>query len=218
MGNWFLNDGANEVGPNEEDHVLRMIAAGLPESTLIRAEGSEAWKGLRSHAPFAMALERRAGGAQTAATHPPAPQPGYGPPAGYAAAPPSGPTAERVFWNDGGVSITNARAVIGGTTYALANITSVRRFDEARNANVLVAGMLFVALGVGCVAFIDCKTPGFISLLLGAAMCIAYALTPEKHWVRLGTAGAESNAIWYKDPAYAQRVVDALNQAIIHRG
>jgi hypothetical protein len=37
-----------------------MIAAGLPAETMIRAAGTEEWKSLRSHAPFAMALERRA--------------------------------------------------------------------------------------------------------------------------------------------------------------
>jgi hypothetical protein len=57
---WELHDGAAQVGPLAEDHVVRMILAGIPESTLVRPAGSEKWKSLRAHAPFAMALETRA--------------------------------------------------------------------------------------------------------------------------------------------------------------
>jgi hypothetical protein len=75
---WELHDGAAQVGPLAEDHVLRMIAAGIPESTLIRPAGSEKWKSLRAHAPFAMALERRA---STLAVVAPPPSPAVPPPA-----------------------------------------------------------------------------------------------------------------------------------------
>lgn len=57
---WELHDGAAQVGPLTEDHVLRMIAAGIPATTLVRPAGSEKWKSLRAHAPFAMALDRAA--------------------------------------------------------------------------------------------------------------------------------------------------------------
>lgn len=56
MVRWEMHDGCDQVGPLEEDHVLRMIASGIPEETVIRAEGEEEWRGLRSHAPFAIAL------------------------------------------------------------------------------------------------------------------------------------------------------------------
>jgi hypothetical protein len=60
MATWELHDGNQQVGPLEEDHVVRMIAAGLPETTLIRPVGFQKWKNLRAHAAFAMALERAA--------------------------------------------------------------------------------------------------------------------------------------------------------------
>ena len=62
MAMWELHDGEVQVGPHDDDRVLRMIVAGLPEATLVRAVGSEEWKSLRTHAPFALALSKRAGG------------------------------------------------------------------------------------------------------------------------------------------------------------
>ncbi len=63
---WELHDGQQQAPSHDEAHVLRMIAAGLPPSTLVRRAGTEEWKGLRTHAPFAMALDQR--GARPAAT------------------------------------------------------------------------------------------------------------------------------------------------------
>lgn len=66
---WEVHDGSQVVGPLDEDHVLRMIGQGLPETVVVRPEGKEKWKGIRSHAPFAVALEQRVvqGGQATAA-------------------------------------------------------------------------------------------------------------------------------------------------------
>ena len=111
MAMWELHDGKQQVGPLEEEHVIRMIAAGLPEATMIRPAGAENWKSIRAHAPFAIALEQAvAAGPGGAAPPPQAPgypppahgQPygrppaqgqGYGPPAGHVGQgyPPAGP-------------------------------------------------------------------------------------------------------------------------------
>lgn len=79
----YLDNAATD--PHDEAHVIRMIAAGLPEQTLIRESGAADWRGLRSHAPFAVALERR--GAPSSQASPPAPSP----PGPYPAAPPLAP-------------------------------------------------------------------------------------------------------------------------------
>jgi len=56
---WEIHDGAQVVGPLEEDHVIRMITQGLPETVVVRPEGAPTWTGIRAHAPFAVALEQR---------------------------------------------------------------------------------------------------------------------------------------------------------------
>jgi hypothetical protein len=49
------------LGPFDEDNVVDQIRRGLNPRTLARREGEEEWKGLRTHAPFAFALQRYQG-------------------------------------------------------------------------------------------------------------------------------------------------------------
>ena len=228
MPRWELNDGQAQTEPHDEDHVIRMIQAGLPEATLVRAEGTENWKGLRSHVPFAMALERRASGggsppsggygAPAAAPYPPAPPPGYGPgygpPPGYPTAAPAG---EHTYFQAEGVLVTSARAILGGITYAMANITSVRIHHEERPFSWIVGGIVCL---IAAVVFlpIDCKVISFMFGLMGAGLFVGYFLKPDQYWVRIGTAGAETNAVAYPQAAQAQVVAGALNEAIVRRG
>lgn len=67
MGQWELNDGTGQVGPLEEDHVTRMVSAGIPEHTVVRQVGESEWRSLRTHAPFAIALVQRAASAPAGA-------------------------------------------------------------------------------------------------------------------------------------------------------
>lgn len=60
---WEIHDGKAQIGPLDEEHVLRMIAAGLPDGMLVRPAGSEAWVALRAHPAFAFAVEKRGAGA-----------------------------------------------------------------------------------------------------------------------------------------------------------
>lgn len=39
MSTWELHDGKEQVGPCDEDHVVRMIQHGIPANTLIRRAG-----------------------------------------------------------------------------------------------------------------------------------------------------------------------------------
>jgi len=185
-----------------------MIGEGLPEATLVRPEGKEKWRGIRAHAPFALALEQRT------AAKPAAPAP----PVQATPAPTPAPSGERVFLQKADVLITSSRAVLRGTTYALANLTSVRVYIEPRPMNWLLLGILLMALGLMCFVVLECTIIGWIGTLGGFGLILAYLCTPVKHWVRIGTAGAETNAVWYPRPEEAQTVSGALSQAIVSRG
>lgn len=123
---------------------------------------------------------------------------------------------EHTFYSDKDVTITSARAILYGTTYALSNVASVRAFTVKKSLLPLVLGipaMLFglpmmgasVELGLAVVA------AGIISIL-------AYALRSHRHFVRLGSASGETSAMESTDPAYVQTIVAALNEAIVSRG
>jgi hypothetical protein len=78
MASWEIYEptSGETRGPFTEDWVVDAIGKGLKRDSLIRPVGTEDWKGLRSHAPFAMALEA-AGNASAA----PAVAPTRSPPA-----------------------------------------------------------------------------------------------------------------------------------------
>lgn len=130
-------------------------------------------------------------------------------------------TEERVLFEDKTVTVTNVRTVIEGkTTYAMSNVTSVREFVQPKPAGLLVFGVLLVAMGASCVHldWADSAQMGWIGNAIGGLLLIAYSLSKPKYWLRIGTAGAETNAIWSHDSAWVQEVVAAMNGAIVSRG
>lgn len=129
------------------------------------------------------------------------------------AAPPTGP--ERTYYSDGAITITNARAVLGGKTYAMANVTSASMFSEPPSRKLGIALAIFgalIALGGGASG---AGVFGWVLLVVGV-MLIGTA--KGKHFVKLGSASGEANALEDSRREHIQKIVDALNEAIIKRG
>jgi hypothetical protein len=129
------------------------------------------------------------------------------------------PPQERVLLENDQVTVTSARVVDHQkkTTYAMSNITSVSEFVEPVPASIAILGFLLGALGLMCVGLGTGGIGGFFAMI-GVLLLIIYFLTKPKHWVRLGTAGAEHNALWSHDAAWTREVVAAINSAIVNRG
>jgi hypothetical protein len=128
---------------------------------------------------------------------------------------------ERVLFEDGTVKITSARAIVSGkTTYAMSNITSVKQFVEPRPGVFLLAAVIIGGPGLLCVKSNDSGTSGIGGFLLfvGAACVVGFFLNKPKYWVRIGTSGAETNAVYSHDPEWTRSVVHAMNEAIVARG
>jgi hypothetical protein len=127
-------------------------------------------------------------------------------------------SGERVMYQDQTVTVTTARAIVAGVTYAMANITSVRQFAEpADTSAAIVLGVLAVIFG-GVMALLESYFMCVLSLLAAVAFFYWASQQKPKHWVKIGTAGAETNAIWSHDPMFTSRIVVAINEAIIARG
>jgi hypothetical protein len=132
---------------------------------------------------------------------------------------------ERSFLNDTGVYVSNTRVVIYGTTYATANITSVRKhIVPAQNGCAIVlailaglgafSGLVFLLAGSGddrWVTFATC------TILLIIAIAWYRSLRPTYN-VMLATAGGERQGLTSKDESIADRVTAAIADAIVHRG
>lgn len=103
---------------------------------------------------------------------------------------------ERVFLNEAGVFVSNSRVVIAGTTYSMANITSVRKGITPPNqgcAIVLIIVSLLIAL-VAFGAFSQDIGTGVVLLLLGGGMLVAAilwlrSLKPTFHVVTASASG-----------------------------
>jgi Family of unknown function (DUF6232) len=131
---------------------------------------------------------------------------------------------ERVFLNEGGVFVSNSRAVIAGTTYSMANITSVRMGSTPPSQGcailLLVMGLLMVLASLA--AFAQGVGTGIVALLLGGGVTAAAAfwlrsLKPTFH-VLTASASGETQALSSKDDQLISRVVAAVSEAIVHRG
>lgn len=129
-------------------------------------------------------------------------------------------TQETVYYQQGNTTITNARAMIGGTTYALANITSVGLGDKSPS---LVGPLLLLLLG-GCTSAVavgtaNGSTPYWIMAAIFVGLGILVFLTNKTtYFVRIATAAGEQRALESKDKAEVEKIVGALNEAIVKRG
>ena len=120
---------------------------------------------------------------------------------------------EKNFFNSGNVSVTNARFIVHGQTYALSGITSVKSYqhDPSRKGPVIggIVGLLALAAGDWGVA---------IGLIFIACAILWWILDKKKFSVLLNTASGETEALTSHNSRFISQIVDALNEAIIYRG
>ncbi|UMO86151.1 DUF6232 family protein [Pectobacterium sp. PL64] len=119
------------------------------------------------------------------------------------------------FYNDGNVSVTNSRFRVGSTTYAMNGVTSVKRgeTDPSKVAPIVVAlvGLAMVFLA----ATMTFKIIGGVVFLIAIAWF--KSIHPD-YIVFLNSASGESQALSSPDKKYINDVINALNEAIVHRG
>jgi hypothetical protein len=117
---------------------------------------------------------------------------------------------EKTFFQYEGVHITNTRFVVDGQTFAMNNITSVKPMEKkpSRIGPILliVIGLLLVLNGT------------YGGLVLSAIGGVWFALQKTIYHVMLHTAGGETSALKTHQREYLDKVVGALNNAIVHRG
>jgi Family of unknown function (DUF6232) len=117
---------------------------------------------------------------------------------------------EKTFFEYDDVKVTNARFISGSQTYAMSNVTSVKAFEETPKRFGGIAVLL-----VGLAIAVNAPVLGFI-----IAAAAAYYLGQQKtmYHVMLATAGGETSALKTNQKEYLNKVVSALNDAIVHRG
>jgi len=132
---------------------------------------------------------------------------------------------ERSFLNDGGVYVSNTRVVIHGTTYATANITSVRKHVTPANNGCAIVLVILGALGAlgGLTLALgrsgDGRWSAFgTSLVLLIIGIVWFQSLRPTYNVMLATAAGERQGLMSKDEGVVDRVTGAIADAIVHRG
>jgi len=111
------------------------------------------------------------------------------------------------------VKVTNARFIVDKQTYAINGVTSVMTASKAPNRiSPLMVGLLGLFLLFGNMGGV------IVGLtMIGTAIWI-WLKQRSTHIVVLRSSSGEAKALVSKDANAVQRVVDALNDALIHRG
>ena len=117
---------------------------------------------------------------------------------------------EKTFFEYEDVKVTNARFISGSQTYAMSNVTSVKAYEKKPNR---IGGIVVLVLGLAIAA----GEPA-VGLAIVAAAAIYLYMQKTVYHVMLATSGGETSALKTYQRNYLDKVVSALNQAIVHRG
>ncbi|MBE4950612.1 DUF6232 family protein [Chryseobacterium culicis] len=119
---------------------------------------------------------------------------------------------ETIFYHDSSIKVTQSRFITYSKTYTMRNISSVYIFEIIKSKN---KALLLIILGFLLLFSKEIFWLGIIVLILG--FWWIYTIKNE-YAVRISTNAGEVNSIVSKDKDYIQKIVNALNEAIIHRG
>jgi Family of unknown function (DUF6232) len=125
---------------------------------------------------------------------------------------------ETTFYADQkNVRVTDKRVILGTTTYALANITSVSTSVESPS----YVGPILIFLVAAASLFGGLTTQSgamwFIAALLVAVGALWFrSLKPTWH-LRIASASGETSPLESQDQKHIDDVARAINEAIIHR-
>jgi hypothetical protein len=118
---------------------------------------------------------------------------------------------EKEFFRYEDVTVSNSRFIVASQTFAMSNITSVRASQTDPNRFWPIA---FIVVGVGALLS-QAYGFGAVLVIIGG---IWVASQKTYYHVALTTAGGESQALTSEQKDYIEKVVQALNDAIVHRG
>jgi hypothetical protein len=110
---------------------------------------------------------------------------------------------EHIFFEQDKIKITSARAIFGDHTYVVNAITAVRYVELKPDRKWPMFLMIF---GVFCV---------LTTTVIGA---VWWFLQKTKHVVLLSSSSGEICAMVSHDESLAKRVVEAINEVIVHGG
>jgi hypothetical protein len=126
------------------------------------------------------------------------------------------PAHERVLLSEGYVSVSTSRFVVGSQTYPMANVSSVKSFTAPAKTGFPIL-LLVVGIIAGFSAFANKEALVVAIPLIALGIFLLRAAKPT-FYVALTTASGEVRPVGSKDQAYVERIITALNEAVVARG
>lgn len=138
--------------------------------------------------------------------------------------------AEETVYSDSNVSVTTARVVISGTTYALRNLTSVKMTSSPSGqvgcaAVLLIPGILMLLLSLascgisGLAGLVEGVGAGLVGLVISGGIITAAIAWMRKsranYHVTISSSSGEAHALTSKDRNYVEKIVASINDAIV---
>ena len=120
---------------------------------------------------------------------------------------------EKTFFQYEDVAVTNSRFMVGSHTFAMNNITSVK----ASKLNPSRVGPLFV-ISIGVLILVYGSGSLTAGLAIAASGVVWWFIQKPMYHVMLRTAGGEASALSSRQRDYIEKVIQALNDAIVARG
>lgn len=212
--NFYIARDGEALGPYTEPQVREYLKTQIfsPEELVCR-EGEENWQPLGVLFP------------------PPPPRPsalpvwipggGNVPPAQEEISEPSPVQAslsgERTFYSDRAVTVTNARFIVHGQTYALRNIASVQNLHKPAERGGPILCIIFGLLM--CLAlFSDSPVIGFIGVALVVGGYVVNHSRRDLFTVMLTTNAGQVRAVEDQRSDRVAAIVQGLNEAIVSHG
>jgi hypothetical protein len=123
------------------------------------------------------------------------------------------------YYQDSNVTVTSTRAIFGSKTYAMTNVTSVSLLvvppEHGPGCLIMIVGAIIIW---ACSSLSGLEV-GILVGIVAVGLGIWWETTKKpKFVVRVGSSSGETNALIHADREYIQRVVSAVNKAIIERG
>lgn len=128
--------------------------------------------------------------------------------------------AEETIYSDNMVTVTGTRIVVGRTTYALRNVTSVKMVSTPPQIGGAILLLIFgsLILLAALMPLNDTKAPSSVYVIGGVMIvgAVLWMFTAKTHFhIGLSTASGELHVLTSKDKAYIQRIVQCINDAIV---
>jgi hypothetical protein len=130
------------------------------------------------------------------------------------------PREEKAYLESKDATITTTRAIISGKTYTMSHVTSVQAAKIPKSQTwpvitILAGGALLLGGLTDTSAYGGCLGFGILLLVIGIGWAVS---NKDKYAVRIGSSSGETDALVSVNQKAIQKVVDALQEAIVERG